>query len=110
MKKLLLSLLTVTFSFVLVACDGSSDSYLVGTWERENLWDERIITIVFNADNTGSWTFISEPDVFEWSTSGNTLTKEFTELNETDVFEFGVNGNVLTLIEDGNEFIYTRVE
>ena len=107
MKKIILASLMVAFTIILIACGGSDD--LIGTWEREH--DFGITTIVFNDDNTGTWNLNEgTPDRFEWSTSGNMLTKEFVDYNEIEEVEYEIDGNQLTLIEHGNEFIYIRVE
>jgi len=112
LKKILSTALMVVFGFLLVACGGSgSDSDLVGTWEREH--DFGTTTIIFYEDETGTWSMDSvefAPEEFEWSTRGNTLTKEFIDYDEIEEFEYEIDGNSLTLIENGHEFIYTKVD
>ena len=109
MKKLLLTALVGIFTFVLVACGGSNNSELVGSWERESTWDGRIIVWEFFDDNSGTWNMGDGiPDVFEWSIRNNVITMEFTEFNESEEYEFRIEGNNLIMIEDGNEFVYIR--
>jgi len=111
MKRILSIALIAMFSLVLIACGDSNESDLIGTWERDT--DFGIFLITFNEDGTGTFDIrdLSAPaDRFEWSVNNGTLTKEFIDLDEVDEMEYEVDGDILTLIEDGNDFIYTRVE
>ena len=107
MKKILLTILVVAFSFTLIACGGSNDSDLIGSWEREHNFG--ITTIVFNEDATGTWNLNTDNSyIFEWSTNNSILTKEYGDFDEKFVYE--VDGNNLILIEYGMKMIYNRVE
>jgi len=110
MKKILLTILMVGFGLLLVACGGSNDSDLIGAWERD-LGEWGISTLTFDDDGTGIFYLDStrfDPEPFEWSTSGGVLTKEFDD--GTEELEYEIDGSSLTLIENGNEFVYTRVD
>ena len=110
MKKSLIGTLLVLITFILVACGGSNNSDLIGTWEREHDFGTTIMT--FSEDETGTWTIsgLSNEADFEWSTNNGTLTKEFLDIDEIEAFEYRIDGNNLIIIEDGNEFVYTRVD
>ena len=112
MKKIGLTILMVISGLILISC-GESNGSIVGTWERDNT-EHGTSIMDFNDDGTGSWEIDSStPFEFEWSTDGGILTMEFLPLGVTEPLEREYrleDGLLIFGMENGNEFIYNRIE
>jgi len=117
MKKLLgLMAILVLFGGILVACEGSSNSELVGVWEH--IGEEGTITYTFNNDGTGVdfivFTAGDEIDFdFEWSVTDVNLTIVYDSeaLGGITEWSYIIDDNTLILTRgDGYEVIFERVE
>lgn len=106
-------------SFAFVACGDDDDENgnsgqqnppaqqdqtgLVGTWKGHEDGDSYIVTICFNANNTGWDNWGGEKEEFTWYTEGNKLVFVYTDADnadyDVDEYIYKIAGNQLYLYE-----------
>ena len=106
-------------SFAFVACGDDDDENgnsgqqnppaqqdqtgLVGTWKGHEDGDSYIVTICFNANNTGWDNWGGEKEEFTWYTEGNKLVFVYPEEDhadyDVDEYIYKIAGNQLYLYE-----------
>ena len=76
---------------------------LVGTWKGHEDGDSYIVTICFNANNTGWDNWGGEKEEFTWYTEGNKLVFVYTDADnadyDVDEYIYKIAGNQLYLYE-----------
>ena len=76
---------------------------LVGTWKGHEDGDSYIVTIYFNANNTGWDNWGGEKEEFTWYTEGNKLVFVYTDADnadyDVDEYIYKIAGNQLYLYE-----------
>ena len=99
-------------SLAFVACGDDDDENppaqqdqtgLVGTWKGHEDGDSYIVTICFNANNTGWDNWGGEKEEFTWYTEGNKLVFVYPEEDhanyDVDEYIYKIAGNQLYLYE-----------
>ena len=106
-------------SFAFVACGDDDDENgnsgqqnppaqqdqtgLVGTWKGHEDGDSYIVTICFNANNTGWDNWGGEKEEFTWYTEGNKLVFVYTDADnadyDVDEYIYKIAGNQLYLYD-----------
>ena len=99
-------------SLAFVACGDDDDENppaqqdqtgLVGTWKGHEDGDSYIVTICFNANNTGWDNWGGEKEEFTWYTEGNKLVFVYTDADnadyDVDEYIYKIAGNQLYLYE-----------